>query len=428
RRAARAAQFADQSGLQALTTAPGEAANGQVLELRLRPHPTAQGLYTADVALRRDGTVLDAALANVVLPAPLDPACFAPSTGQTALGPAGAGGDAARGEPDGGGVADNMPANAGASPPVSEVLTIPDLAGMCVGLSPQPDGTCLEPGDAFQECEACPELLVVPPGTVTVGSPEDEPHRTADEGPQTEIGVATPFAMARHEITRDQFAVFVEHSGHAVGDHCWIWQGAWLKQPGLSFKRPGVAQKGDHPALCVSWDDAQAYVNWLNAGLGLSAEHGYRLPSEAQWEYAARAGASGRGYDRNIQAARIARFRVDGNLLAKTSTSPAASKPANAFGLQDMLGNAWEWTQDCWLDTLEDMPKDASAREFDDCPHRTLRGGSWNDRIEHIRLAARSRTEPDTHSNDVGFRVLRPLFLHPMTDEDTAVTTTTVKE
>ncbi len=417
------------------TDASGAAMDAARVSLRLRlvPHPTQEGVLTAGLTVLKGRSALDAAFSEVILDRPVPLECFTPRRdtqpdasdrdGSATSGASATGGtdrpdgEATPGPGDGG-----APTPAGTPTPggnrpafATRVPKIVPIDGKCITFHSEryEDDVCVQPGDRIQECAACPELVVIPGGTVTIGSPVGEPGRTIDEGPQVEIGVAQPLAFGRLEITRAQFRTFLENSGYRPEQKCWIWQGAWLLRNGMGFERPGIRQDETHPAVCISWDDASAYIAWLNEGLQLLPGQGYRLPSEAEWEYAARAGAAGRGYRNNLEAARIARFRVDGNLLTASTTVPAGSKPANRFGLHDMLGNVWEWTQDCWFDTLDDMPRDGAARVHDGCIHRVLRGGSWNDRIDHIRVAGRSRTEHDNHSQDVGFRVVRPLFVHP---------------
>ena len=181
----------------------------------------------------------------------------------------------------------------------------------------------------------------------------------------------------------------------------------------MSYANPGFEQTDTHPAVCISYNDAKAYINWLNNGLGFTPETGYRLPSEAEWEYAARAGDQTRGWTSRKDAEQSAFFRTKPKLVILNGTSEVGLRKPNNFGLYDMLGNAWEWTEDCWVGTLADIPVDGTWREKEGCDQHALRGGSWNDSLRHIRYASRSRTESVSHSQDVGFRIMRPLFETP---------------
>ena len=198
--------------------------------------------------------------------------------------------------------------------------------------------------------------------------------------------------------------------------------GEWKDRSGLDWRNPGYRQDSGHPAVCVSWDDAQAYVSWLSRTTG----HRYRLLSEAEWEYAARAGSGAARYWGNDEAGQCRHANgADGALRNRYSdwkwptatcndgfvhTSPAGSFSANDFGLHDMLGNAWEWAEDCWHDDYSGAPSDGSAwTAGGDCSKRVLRGGSWFNFPWFLRSADRLRDSTGNRSNDVGFRVSRTL-------------------
>ena len=151
----------------------------------------------------------------------------------------------------------------------------------------------LKPGDTFKECDACPEMVVVPAGSFAMGSPNNEKARDNNEGPQHQVTITRSFAFGKFEVTVDQFVAFVQETGHDTGSTCDIWQdGKWAERSGYSWRKPGFAQSGSHPAACLSWDDAKAYLSWLSRKTGKI----YRLPAEAEWEYAARAGTTTRFY------------------------------------------------------------------------------------------------------------------------------------
>src|SRR5262245_8346771 len=148
----------------------------------------------------------------------------------------------------------------------------------------------LRPKDSFKECVACPEMIVVPAGSFTMGSPEREQGRNSDEGPRTVITIVKPFAVGKFEVTRAEFERFVSSTGYSVGVWCRVWSDklvAWDNRSDRSFRNPGFRQDSNHPVVCVSWDDAKAYVQWLQRTTGKQ----YRLLSEAEWEYVARAGS-----------------------------------------------------------------------------------------------------------------------------------------
>jgi formylglycine-generating enzyme required for sulfatase activity len=229
---------------------------------------------------------------------------------------------------------------------------------------------------AARDCADCPEMVVIPAGSFLMGSPSNEAGRYSDEGPQRRVKLGA-FAIRKTEITRGQFGRFVAASGHVtdaerntVGPGCAAWQdGAWVSRSGLSWRNPGFEQGDDHPVVCLSSDDAQAYVGWLSRQTGLD----YRLPSEAQWEYAARAGSSasrpwGVNPDEACRHANVAdqTRSPEGQVLKPRHecndghffTGPVGRYRANAYGLHDIIGNAWEWTQDCYLDSYADAPTD----------------------------------------------------------------------
>ncbi len=183
-------------------------------------------------------------------------------------------------------------------PPAPEETTGCDALLVKVGTGEE----CLKPGDVFRDLPGGPEMVVVPAGTFTMGSRKDEEDRSAednmDEDPLHDVTITMPFAVGKFEVTRGQFAAFVEATGHKTGASCYAWNGTeWKDTAGKSWRDPGFAQTDDHPVACLSWDDAKAYVAWLAKETGKA----YRLLSEAEWEYAARAGTTG-PYAGNLDA------------------------------------------------------------------------------------------------------------------------------
>lgn len=290
------------------------------------------------------------------------------------------------------------------------------------------DGTCAfrvaepAPGTAFRDCPRCPEMATLPPGSFVMGSPEREGGRGQDEGPAHKARIVAPFAIARHETTRAEFAAFVRDTGHESAG-CGIWDHRARKRTfadTADWFAPGFTQDDGHPVVCVSWEDARAYADWLSAKTGAA----YRLPSEAEWEYAARAGTVsarfwGEGHDRACAYANV--HDLTGKQQNKLRwephfcddgfgwTSPVGSFPPNSFGLYDMLGNVWEWTEDCWNDDYKGAPASGAARTDGNCAYRAIRGGSWMDPPRGARSAGRAAERAGARNDPVGFRVARSL-------------------
>ncbi len=281
-------------------------------------------------------------------------------------------------------------------------------------------------GALLWDCALCPQMVVVPAGSFTIGSPPDEPGREPDEGPQRRIMLAEPFAVSRFEITRGEYEAFVRATDRPLRRGCLTDRaklGEWAPHPDTTLRDPGFPQQDNHPALCVSWDDAQAYVAWLNA----RTDGGYRLLSEAEWEYVARAGTTtafpwGAGADTGCADAnlgdatmhgRYAKVLDDYPLAAcrdgALNTAPVGSYRANGFGLYDLIANAGEWVDDCVTTSYDRLPADGSADRTGDCSRRIVRGGSWGSQIKDTRVANRTRY-PASHVDDsIGIRVAKTL-------------------
>ena len=289
------------------------------------------------------------------------------------------------------------------------------------------------PGTVFQDCLDCPRMVVIPAGEFTMGSPASEAGRSGDEGPQRQVAIAL-FALGRSEVTVAEFRRFVEESGYkteaerdtrAQGCSGFIYADPAARnaepQPVTSWRSPGLAQAqaDPHPVLCVSWNDARAYAQWLSKKTGKR----YRLPTESEWEYAARAGSiTSRPWgDDPVQACRFAnvadqsRFQTwgfgqkhectDGHYF----TAPAGGYAPNRFGLYDMIGNVWEWTEDCWNASYAGAPSDGAAWLSGDCAQRVCRGGSWSTVPRFARSATRHKNPADYRDNLTGFRLARTL-------------------
>lgn len=278
------------------------------------------------------------------------------------------------------------------------------------------------------DCDACPIMVNVPAGQFTMGSPGDEPDREANESPQHLVSIEA-FAVGKYEITRAQYAAFVEATGYVSAAGCMIWDGKdFTPDETKDWRDPGFAQEDDHPVVCVSWDDAKAYVEWLSR----EADASYRLMSEAEWEYAARAGTPGMHYwdgaeEDGCAFANWADQTVLGvfpdfdnvpdipNLVVADCfdghvyTAAVGSFRPNRFELHDVLGNVYEWTEDCWNDTYNEAPADGSPWLDGECERRHLRGGSWFDRPLYLRSANRFAFGSGAALNSFGFRVAKTI-------------------
>jgi len=294
------------------------------------------------------------------------------------------------------------------------------LTAICLGLlvgvpgfsGPVGAGTVrgFNPGDAFQDCDICPMMVVVPSGSFMMGSPQDEPERGDNEGPQRQVTISKPFAVGKFEITVDQFRAFVEETGHSTGNKCFTWeQNIWEERQGRSFLKPGFDQVGSQPVVCVNRDDATAYIAWLSTRTG----EAYRLLSEAEWEYSARAGTatpfSTGARISTDQANFVGDYTYNGSKKGqyRGKTTAVGSFSANGFGLHDMHGNVWEWVEDCFGD-YKTAPIDGSAQVAKSCD-RVLRGGSWLYTPRSLRSANRDKLQPDNRDSTIGFRVARTL-------------------
>ncbi len=238
----------------------------------------------------------------------------------------------------------------------------------------------LRAGETFRECRNCPEMVVIPPGSFIMGSPEGEEFRR-DHEHQHKVTIERPFAVSKTEVTWDQWEACVREgacNGAAVDDALRLDREG---KPNKDFKDWG---RGTRPVVGVSWYDAQIYVGWLNKKTG--NDDVYRMLSEAEWEYAARAGTTtafpwGDKLDHNYGNFGIPGpglgGKAEGRDIWLDETAPVASFPPNAFGLYDMHGNAFEWVEDCYLADLTNSPADGSANKQGSCSTRMFRSGSF---------------------------------------------------
>jgi len=286
-----------------------------------------------------------------------------------------------------------------------------------------------KPGEVFRDCPGCPEMVVVPAGSFTMGSSASEKawaashgasaESVSDEGPQHRVSLRS-FAIGKYDVTHAEYAAFVRETGHPPGDGCGQDSFKWNKQPDLNWQNPGFTQTDRDPVVCVSWQDARAYISSLNTKVrGSTSTNGddpYRLPSESEWEYASRAGTTGRFWWGDDDAATSDHAWYKGN--SGGHTHPVGLKLANAFGLYDMVGNVWQWTEDCYAESYSSAPTDGRANEAgvsDPRPNgthqcmRVDRGASWFFPPWALRSATRERNPEDYRDAYMGFRVARTL-------------------
>jgi len=230
---------------------------------------------------------------------------------------------------------------------------------------------------AFRDCKVCPEMVMIPAGSFTMGSPASE--RVPSENPQHLVTIARPFAAGKSEVTFNEWDACVRDGGcsHKPDDRGW--------------------GRGLRPVIYVSWDDAQQYVQWLSR----KTARNYRLLSEAEWEYVARAGSTtAYSHGDSIITPQQANYYT-------WQTTLVASYAPNAFGLYDVHGNVWEWTADCWNGNYSGAPTNGDAWTSGDCSRRVFRGGSWTDYPVFLRSADRSNGPASVRLAELGFRVAR---------------------
>ena len=331
---------------------------------------------------------------------------------------------------------------AAGEPPVKGLLlvgvVVVGLAGCAATPSESPETT--RTVSLIKDCEDCPQLVIVPPGRFQMGSLVDKPERP--EGPLREINIDYFFALGRYEVTVAQYRQFMESTGHRPSGNCRVWidgtlpagashprpepetDGPWrgfVNDPASDWRNPQWRRdvNDDDPIVCVNWRDALAYVDWLAEITGQP----YRLPTEAEWEYVARAGTSGSFpwgdnaalgcehaniYDQS--AASAFNFPWDGEACDDgfAAVAPVGQFRPNRFGVFDIVGNVWEWTQDCYQAYYPEEPVDGSAVEVKgDCETRTVRGGSWITATVRQRPTFRGRDPEEAKYSYFGFRVAR---------------------
>ena len=257
-----------------------------------------------------------------------------------------------------------------------------------------------KPGTVFKDCADCPEMVVIPPGSFMMGSPSEEKGRSSNEGPQHRVTIGRAFSVGKFELTFDEWDACTRDNGctHRPTDNGW--------------------GRGRSPVFDISWNDSKQYVEWLSRKTGKV----YRLLTEAEWEYAARAGTTTAYYwgdsDADICQHADAVVRAAGfsgafwgtmACLADRTSLVGERRPSrpNAFGLYDMLGNVWERTEDCWNENYNGAPTDGSAWTTGDCSQRAVRSGAWVSLPDGLRAASRSENTVSVRWVNVGLRVAR---------------------
>jgi formylglycine-generating enzyme required for sulfatase activity len=226
------------------------------------------------------------------------------------------------------------------------------------------------PSGTYRDCDVCPEMTRIPGGTYLRGSPEGEPNRNAYEGPQREVSVPA-FAIGTYEVTREEW------NACAADGAC---------------PDKGYSDNGRLPALGVSFREGEQFVAWLSKKAGKK----YRLPTEAEWEYAARGGS---------QTAYWWGERYESGRAATGAPAPVGSHSANGYGLHDVTGNAREWVADCYVNNYVNAPDDGAAMTQGDCGKRVVRGGAWTNPPSDLRVANRSRIDAGVRAQYMGLRV-----------------------
>jgi formylglycine-generating enzyme len=276
-------------------------------------------------------------------------------------------------------------------------------------------------------------MVVVPKGDALLGAASQDTHSRPDELPARTFRISMAFAVGKFEITRDQYDAFARATQRAAEGPCLTdraQRGNWVMDAATNFREPGFRQAGNEPVECVSWDDAQAYVAWLNT----LTTGGYHLLSEVEWEYVARAGsvvptvypwgdepsvgcAHANGFDATAWMS-YSRMDTSGykefDLLTCTDgylhTAPVGSLDANAFDVHDMIGNTSEWIADCNLPTHAQLPADGQpAQPGSGCEQRLAKGGSWGTLGHNLRTAERFPHLPTHKDDSVGIRVAKTL-------------------
>ncbi|GAB4345733.1 MAG: formylglycine-generating enzyme family protein [Gammaproteobacteria bacterium] len=257
-------------------------------------------------------------------------------------------------------------------------------------------------------CRFCPDMITLPAGTFLMGAGSSEGHNDerGPDGQPVHVSIPEGISISVTEITRRQFAAFATARGRpfsAAGCHG-IVDGQFRRSVGENWRDPGFPQSEDHPVVCVTWSMAKGYAEWLSQLTGQR----YRLPTEAEWEYAARSGSAHRFWWGDAMLPDHVNCLHEWCDEQYRYTAPTRSYRSNRFGLYEMPGNVWEWTEDCYRADAYRHHRDYPAPVTGDplCK-RVIRGGSWAENYWSLRSSNREAWKPETPLNDIGFRVVR---------------------
>ncbi|POA64319.1 MULTISPECIES: formylglycine-generating enzyme family protein [Pseudomonas] len=262
-----------------------------------------------------------------------------------------------------------------------------------------------KPGSVFKDCKNCPEMVVLPAGSFVMGTPEDEVGREPDEGPQHTVTFNKAFAMSRFHVTAGELDAYIRETGTVIKDGD--------ERPGrlCQASKPRYEQGPRQPAVCVDYADVQAYARWLSKKTG---QH-YRMISEAEREYAARAGSSGSfpfPFDEEGQYQITQHANTYGPKDGYSYSAPVGSYPPNAFGMYDMHGNVYEWVADCWHPDYVGAPADGRAWMEESggvCLDAQIRGNDWGEAPVFSRSGNRNSRKREVRGDWLSFRVVREL-------------------
>ncbi|MBL8271131.1 formylglycine-generating enzyme family protein [Steroidobacter sp.] len=263
--------------------------------------------------------------------------------------------------------------------------------------------------ESFSDCDICPRMQAIAPGSFDMGAEKTDKEASEDEWPMHKVTIAKQFAVGVREVSRDEFAAFVTATRHDMGRSCNVMENnQWGDLPGRSWLNPGYAQTGQHPVVCVSWNDAQAYVRWLSERTGKR----YRLLTESEWEYVAR-----KGLRASVPVSHeMANYGAESDSFAPLAsgrdrwlqTAPGGSFPADALVLYDVRGTVWERIEDCYHEDYFGATTEGSARtECSMADRRAVRGGGWGDASKLLRPSYRLRGPAAERYFSLGFRVAR---------------------
>jgi formylglycine-generating enzyme required for sulfatase activity len=267
----------------------------------------------------------------------------------------------------------------------------------------------------FKDCaDQCPEMVALPPGTLMLRPTAQDPW-----GAPRTITFSKGFAIGRYDVTRQEYAKFVKETGYRVPNNCFtITKVGDVAESHGDWSKPGFPQTDRDPAVCLSWDDANAYAMWLSRRTGAA----YRLPTETEWAYAAGPSPVLMGERGSLLCKRLngadldyhANFPGDPAVDQRCSdgyafTSPVGKFPANIYGLYDVLGDVWQWVQDCYDERPLTQPLNGEASLATPCSTRVVRGGSWSDDLKKIRPTRRGEGSPGDRYPQNGFRIARDL-------------------